>query len=185
MNVNIVEGTGDWIGFNFESPEMMVKTKKLKRLPNGKHVDDLEATANTAEQQLADNMTKYYNEIGKKIKIKTRRCCSVDRLYISGLKFPLLHRLKELTKISAMCGILKNKALFFMEVKAGLQNCKSVSNTADEYITKRQCNILDSIIDFRSQITSETPSPIYSEWRVEKAYQVRLTLRTDYLNNSN
>lgn len=44
---------------------MMVKTKKLKRMPNGEHVDDLEATANTAEQQLADNMTKYYNEIGK------------------------------------------------------------------------------------------------------------------------
>lgn len=65
MNVNIVEGTGDWVKFDFQSPEMMVKTKKLKKLANGKHVDDLEATANTAEQQLADNMTKYYNEIGK------------------------------------------------------------------------------------------------------------------------
>lgn len=51
--------------FDFKSPEMMIKTKKLKRMPNGEHVDDLEATANTAEQQLADNMTKYYNEIGK------------------------------------------------------------------------------------------------------------------------
>lgn len=114
MNVNIVEGTGDWIKFNFKSPEMTVKTKKLKKLPNGEHVDDLEATADTAEQQLADNMTKYYDEIGKK-KVKKRNCCCMDRLYISGLKFPLLHRLKELTKISAMCDILKNKALFFME----------------------------------------------------------------------
>lgn len=93
-----------------------------------------------------------------------------DRLFISGLKFPLLHRLKELTKISAMCDIIKNKARLFMEIKAGLQSGKSASN---EYIAKREANILDSIIDFRRNVTSETPSPIYSEWRVEKIYQVR------------
>lgn len=74
MNVNITEGnTGDWIKYDFQSPEMMVKTKKLKRLPDGKQVDDLEATANTAEQQLADNMTKYYNEIGNKKNINKIR----------------------------------------------------------------------------------------------------------------
>lgn len=81
MNVNIVEGTGDWIKFNFKSPEMTVKTKKLKKLPNGEHVDDLEATADTAEQQLADNMTKYYDEIGKKKSKKKKLLLYGSSLY--------------------------------------------------------------------------------------------------------
>lgn len=73
-----------------------------------------------------------------------------------------------------MCDILKNKANFYIEVKDALQNCGSVSNTANEYISRRESNIRDSIIDFRSRLTSETPSPIYSEWRAEQEYQVRL-----------
>lgn len=82
MGVNITDGAGDWIKFDLKSPEMMVKTKKMKKLPNGKLVDDLEATAHTAEQQLAVNMTQYYDEIGNK-SIE----CNCDAVYSCNFLF--------------------------------------------------------------------------------------------------
>lgn len=71
-----------------------------------------------------------------------------------------------------MCMILRSKGHFFMEVENGLQNYEKVSTTTNEYISQHETKIFDSIIEFRNKITSEVPSPVYSESRVEIEFQV-------------